>query len=76
MDEDCNTHGKDEKWIRNLVGKLERKRPLGTPRHSWEDNIKMDLRKIGSEDVDWMVLARDRDQWRAVMSTVMNLRVP
>jgi hypothetical protein len=51
-------------------------RPLGRPRRRWEDNIKMDLREIGFGDVDWIHLARDRDTWRAVVNTVMNLRVP
>jgi hypothetical protein len=60
-----------------LVGKPERKRPLGRPRRRWEDNIRMDLREIGwKRVVDWLHLAQDRDQWRAVVNTVMNLRVP
>jgi hypothetical protein len=46
-----------------LVGKPERKRPLGRPRHRWEDNIRMDLREIGWESVNWMHLAQDRDRW-------------
>jgi len=60
---------------RVLVGKPEGKRPLGRPRRRWEDNIKMDLRKVG-EGGDWMELAQDRDRWRALVNTVMNLRVP
>jgi hypothetical protein len=59
-----------------LVGKPERKRPLGRPRRRWVDNIKMDLREIGWEGVDWMELAQDRDQWRALVNTMINLRVP
>jgi ribosome biogenesis protein Nip4 len=59
-----------------LVGKSEGKRPLGKIRPRWEDNIKMNLRKIGYEVVDWMHLVQDRDQWRAVVNTVMNLRAP
>jgi hypothetical protein len=55
---------------------LEEKRQLGIPRHRWEDNIKMDLRKKGWEGVDWMHLAQDRDQWRVLLNMVMNLRVP
>jgi hypothetical protein len=51
------------------------KRPLGRPRHRWEDNIKMDLREIGCGDMDWINLAHDRDQWKALVNTVMNLRV-
>ena len=61
-----------------LVGKPEGKRPLGRPRRRWEDNIKMDLQEVGRGCGDWMGLAqdRDRDRWRALVSTVMNLRVP
>ena len=60
---------------RVLVGKPEGKRPLGRPRRRWEDNIKMDLREVGGIG-DWMELARDRDRWRALVNTVMNLRLP
>jgi hypothetical protein len=58
------------------VGKPEEKRPPGRPRRRWEDNINMDLREIGWGGVSWIDLAQDMDQWRALMSTVMNLRVP
>ena len=61
---------------RVLVGKPEGKRPLGGPRRRWEDNIKMDLQEVGGGCGDWMELAQDRDRWRALVSTVMNLRVP
>ena len=61
---------------RVLVGKPERKRPLGKPRRRWEDNIKMDLQEVERGCEDWMELAQDRDKWRALVSTVMNLRVP
>jgi hypothetical protein len=57
------------------VGKPDRKRPLGRPRRKWEDNIKMDLREIGWGGMDWIDLAQDRDQWRALVNTVMKLRV-
>jgi hypothetical protein len=60
----------------NLVRKPELKKLLGTCRRVWEDNIKMDLREIGWECLDWMHLAQDRDQWRSLVNTVMNLRVP
>ena len=60
---------------RVLVGKPERKRPLGIPKCRWEDNIKMDLREVG-KDGYWMELAQNRDRWRALVNTVMNLRVP
>jgi hypothetical protein len=58
-----------------LAEKPEGKRPLGRPRGRWVDNIKMDLREIGWNGVDWIDLAQDRDQWRASVNTVMNLRV-
>jgi hypothetical protein len=61
---------------RVLVGKPEGKRPLGRPRHRWEDNIKMDLQEVGGGCGDWMELALDRDRWRALVGTVRNLRVP
>jgi hypothetical protein len=61
---------------RILVGKLEGKRPLGRPRRRWEDSMGMDLREIEWGGVDWIDLAQDRDQWRALVKTVMNLRVP
>jgi hypothetical protein len=54
----------------------EEKRPLGRPRRRWEDNIKMDLREIGIDATNWIQLARDRVQWRALVNTVMNLRIP
>jgi hypothetical protein len=56
--------------------KPERKRLLGRPRRRWVDNIKIDLREIGWGGMDWIELAQDRDQWRALVNTVMNLRVP
>jgi hypothetical protein len=59
-----------------LVGRPEGRRPLGRPRRRWEDNIKIDLWEIGFVDVDWIRLAQDRDRWRALVNTVMNLRVP
>jgi hypothetical protein len=59
-----------------LVGRPEGRRPLGRPRRRWEDNIKMDLREVGFGDVDWIDLAQDRVRWRALVNTVMNLRVP
>jgi hypothetical protein len=59
-----------------LVGILEGKRPLGRPRYRWEDNIKMDLMEIRWEGMDWIYLAHDRDHWRVLVNTVMNLLVP
>jgi hypothetical protein len=61
-------------WV--LTGKPEGKRPLGRPRHEWEDNIKMDLHKVGWGSMEWIDLAQDRDGWRALVNAVMNLRVP
>jgi hypothetical protein len=61
---------------RALVGKPEGRRPLGRPRRRWEDNIKMDIRKVGWRGADWIDLAQDRDRWRALVYTVMNLQVP
>jgi hypothetical protein len=58
-----------------LVGRSEGRRPLGRPRRKWEDNIKMDLREIVFRDMDWIHLAQDKDRWRALVNTVMNLRV-
>jgi hypothetical protein len=58
------------------VGKPEGKRPHGRPRSRWEDNIKIDLKEIGYVGVDWIHLAQDREQWRALVSTVMKLRIP
>jgi hypothetical protein len=59
---------------RVLVGRSEDKRPLGRPRRMWEDNIKLDLREIGIDRANWILLAQDRVQWRACMNTAMNLR--
>jgi hypothetical protein len=59
-----------------LVGNLEGKTPLGRLRHRWKDNIRMDRRETGWDILDWMYMAQDRNQWRAVVNTVMNLRVP
>jgi transcription termination factor 2 len=68
--------GESRGVYRVLVGKPEGRRPLGRPRHRWEDNIKTDLRKVGWGCVDWIGLAQDRDRWRALVSAVMNLPVP
>ena len=59
-----------------LAGKPEGKRPLGRPRRRWEDNIKMDLQEVGRGCGNWMALAKDRDRWQALVSAVMNFRVP
>jgi hypothetical protein len=61
---------------RVLVGRPEGKRPLGRSRRRWEDNIKLDLRELWIDGENWIRLAWDRVQWRAFVSTVINLRVP
>jgi hypothetical protein len=67
--------GEERNMYRVLMVKPEGKRPLGRPRRRWEDGIRMDLREIGWGSVDWIQLAQNRDRWRAVVNTVMNLRV-
>jgi len=58
------------------VGKPEGKRPLGRPRGRWNDNIKMDLQEVGCGSMDWIELSQDRDSWKALVTAVINLRVP
>jgi hypothetical protein len=70
----CGTHGGGDRCLQGF--RPEGKKPLGRPRRRWEDNIKMDLREIGIDGVNWSRLAQDRVQWRAFVNTVMNLRVP
>jgi hypothetical protein len=67
--------GEERNAYRVLMGKPEGKRPLGRPRCTLEDGTRMDLREIGWGSVDWIQLAHDRDQWRAIVDTVMNLLV-
>jgi len=59
-----------------LVGKPDGKKPLGRPKHRWEDNIKMDLQEVGCEGMDLIDVAQDRERWRALVNAVMNLWVP
>jgi hypothetical protein len=67
---------KEERGMcRVLVGKPEEKKPLGRPRLRWKDNIRIDLQEVGCGCMDWIGLAQDRDRWRALVNTVMNLRV-
>jgi hypothetical protein len=79
----CSTNGggeeeeeKKKNAYRLLVAKPEGKRPLGRPRRRWVDNIRMDLEKVEWVDVDWIGLAKDRNRWRALVNSVLNLRVP
>jgi hypothetical protein len=72
----CSTNGEKRNAYRLLVGKPEGKRPLGRLRRRWVDNIRMDLEEIGWFGVDWIGLTQDRDQWRALVNAVTNLRFP
>jgi hypothetical protein len=75
MDRACSTHGEKRNAYRILVGKPERKKLIGRPRIRWEDNIRMYLRERGWGGIDWIHLAQDRDWWRALVDTEINLRV-
>jgi hypothetical protein len=72
----CSTNGEKRNTCTILVGKPEGKRPVERRRRRWVDNIKMDREEIGWDGMDWVDLAEDRDEWRALVNTVMNLRVP
>jgi hypothetical protein len=76
MDAACNTNGEKMNAYRILVKKRERKTSLGRPRRRWVNNIKMYLREIGWDAVDWIDMDQDRDQLRALVNTVLNLRAP
>jgi hypothetical protein len=76
MGRPCSTNGEKRNTYRLLVGKPERKRPLGRPRCRWVDNIRIDLGEVGWSGVDWIGLAKDRNRWRALVNSVLNLRVP
>jgi hypothetical protein len=71
----CSMNGEKRNAYRTLMGKSEGKRQLERPRHSWVDNIKMDLREIGWDCVDWIDMTQDRGQWRSLVNMVLNLRV-
>jgi hypothetical protein len=58
------------------LGKPEGKRPIGRPRHRWEDDTKMDVQEVGLGGMDWTELAQDGDRWRALVNAIMNLRFP
>jgi hypothetical protein len=70
-----NTNWGEEECLQDIGGKAGRKEPPGRPRLRWVNNIKTDLGEIGCHSMDWIDLAQDRDQWRALVNTVMNLRV-
>jgi hypothetical protein len=72
----CSTNGETRNEYRILVDKPEGRRPLGRPKRRWVDNIKRDLREIGLDGMDWIDLAQDWVQWRALVNKVMNFRVP
>jgi hypothetical protein len=72
----CSTNGEKRNVYRLFVGKPEGKRPLGRPRRRWVDNIRMYPGEVGWGDVDWIGLTKDRNRWRAVVNSVLNLRVP
>jgi hypothetical protein len=72
----CSTNGEKSKADRLLVGTLDGKRPLGRRRRRWVDNIRIDLGEVGWGDVDWIGLAQDRNRCRAVVNSVLNLRIP
>jgi hypothetical protein len=76
MDVACSTNGETRIVYGILVGKPEGRRPLGRLRRMWVDNIKMDIREVAWDGMDWIDLAYDRDQWRALVNTVINFRVP
>jgi hypothetical protein len=75
MGRSCNTNGGEERRIK-FVGNREGKRPLGRSRRRWVDNIRMGLGEVGWDDVDWIDLAQDRYRRRALVNSVLNLRVP
>ena len=72
----CSTYGRKESCIQGFSGETCGRRPRGRSWRRWEDNIKIDLRKMGWWGIDWIDLAEDRDRWRAVVNAVINLRVP
>jgi hypothetical protein len=76
MDGSCRTNGEKRNVYTLLVGKPEGKRPLGRPRRRLVDNIRMDLGEVGWGDVDWIGQAQDRDRWRALVNSALNLRFP
>jgi hypothetical protein len=76
LDSNILLMGEMRNAYRLLVGKSEGKRPLGKPRRRWAENIRMGLGEVGWSDVDWIGLTKDRNRWRALVNSVLNLRVP
>jgi hypothetical protein len=72
----CSTHVEKRIAYRIVVRNPEGIKPLERPRHRWVDDIKLELKEIRWDGMDWIDLAQDRDQWRALVNTIMNLRVP
>jgi len=72
---ECSAYAEGRGVYRIMMGKPERKRPLGRPRRRWDDYIKMELQEVGCWGTDWIELAQYRDKWRALLNAVMNLRV-
>jgi hypothetical protein len=72
----CGAYGRGERCAQGVGVEAREKEPLGRPRRRWENNIKMDIQEVGGGEGDWMELAQDSDRWRALASTVKNLRVP
>ena len=72
----CSAYGGEERGIQGFGGENWGKRPLGRRRRRWEDNIKMDLQKVGCGGMEWIDLDQDRGRWWALVNEVMNLRVP
>ena len=72
----CSKYRERRGAYRILVGKPEGSRPLGRPRHRWEDNIKVDLQEVGCEGMDWIDMAQVRDRWWTFVYAVMDLQVP
>ena len=72
----CSAYEEEVRIYRDLTGKAEGNRTLGRPRRRWEDNIRVDLRKVGCGGTDWIELVQDRDSWRVLVNVVMNFQVP
>jgi len=72
----CSMYGGEERLVKGFGGETSGKETTWRPRHSWEDNIKVDLQEMRCGGMDWIELTQDRDRWRALVNVVMNLRVP